>query len=114
MSVRITGDMLALDRKLVRRINRLATELGKAAPDQQLDLQVKIAEEFDQVRGHRVRCELVANLSAKRQIIVREAHKKAEESIDTAFTGLRTKLRRLRIRSLGKAGAADALRATGT
>ena len=114
MSVRITGDMLALDRKLVRRINRLATELSKAAPDQQLDLQVRIAEEFDQVRGHRVRCELVATLSAKRQVIVREAHKKAEESIDTAFSGLRTKLRRLRIRSLGKAGAADALRATGT
>ncbi len=114
MSVRITGDMLALDRKLVRRVNRLAEELTQSAPDQQLDLQVRLAEEFDQVRGHRVRCELVAILSAKRQIIVREAQKKAEESIDTAFSGLKTKLRRLRIRSLGKAGAPEGLRATGT
>ncbi|MBK1629875.1 hypothetical protein CKO31_03785 [Thiohalocapsa halophila] len=114
MSVRITGDTLALDRKLGRRINRLAADLTQAAPDQQLDLQVRLAEEFDQVKGHRVRCELVANLSAKRQIVVREAHKKAEEAIDTAFGGLRTKLRRLRIRSLGKAGAAGDLRATGT
>ncbi len=114
MSVRISGDMLALDRKLVRRINRLADTLSQSAPDQQLDLQVRIAEEFDQLRGHRVRCELVATLSAKRQIIVREAHKKAEDAIDTAFSGLKTKLRRMRIRSLGKAGAADAIRATGT
>lgn len=114
MSVRISGDMLALDRKLVRRINRLADTLTQSAPDQQLDLQVRIAEEFDQLRGHRVRCELVANLSAKRQIVVREAQKKAEDAIDTAFGGLKTKLRRMRIRSLGKQGAAEDLRATGT
>ncbi|MGD2020117.1 MAG: Fis family transcriptional regulator [Thiohalocapsa sp.] len=114
MSVRISGDTLALDRKLVRRVNRLAEDISQAAPDSQLDLQVRIAEEFDQLRGHRVRCELVATLSAKRQIIVREAHKKAEDAIDTAFGGLRIKLRRMRIRSLGKAGAGDGLRATGT
>jgi ribosome-associated translation inhibitor RaiA len=114
MSVRITGDTLALDRKLGRRINRLAADLTQSAPSQELDLQVRIAEEFDQVKGHRVRCELVATLSAKRQIMVREAHKKAEDAIDAAFSGLRTKLRRLRIRALGKAGAADDLRATGT
>ncbi|WP_295542638.1 HPF/RaiA family ribosome-associated protein [uncultured Thiohalocapsa sp.] len=114
MSVRITGDTLALDRKLNRRINRLAADLGQSAPDQPLDLQARIAEEFDQLRGHRVRCELVATLPGKRQIIVREAQKKAEDAIDAAFGGLRTKLRRLRIRSLSKAGAADDLRATGT
>ncbi len=114
MSVRITGDMLALDRKLVRRINRHADTLTQSAPDQQLDLKVRIAEEFDQLRGHRVRCELVANLSAKRQIVVREAQKKPEAAIDTAFAGLKTKVRRMRIRSLGEAGAADAMRATGT
>jgi hypothetical protein len=45
---------------------------------------------------------------------VREAQKKAEEAIDTAFGGLKTKLRRMRIRSLGKQGAAEDLRATGT
>jgi ribosome-associated translation inhibitor RaiA len=114
MSVRITGDTLALDRKLVRRINRHADTLTQAAPDQELELQARIAEEFDQLRGHRVRCELVATLSAKRQVVVREAHKKAEDAIDTAFAGLKTKLRRLRIRTLGKIGAADSLRATGT
>jgi ribosome-associated translation inhibitor RaiA len=114
MSVRITGDTLALDSKLVRRINQHADNLQSATPDQPLDLQVRIAEEFDQLRGHRVRCELVATLSAKRQIIVREAQKKAEQAIDTAFGGLKTKLRRQRIQSLGKEGAAQALRATGT
>jgi ribosome-associated translation inhibitor RaiA len=106
--------MLALDRKLVRRINKHADPLTQSAPDQQLDLQVRIAEEFDQLRGHRVRCELVATLSEKRQIIVREAHKKAEDAIDAVFSGLKIKLRRMRIRSLGKAGAPDGLRATGT
>ncbi|WP_058557103.1 HPF/RaiA family ribosome-associated protein [Thiohalocapsa sp. ML1] len=114
MSVRITGDTLALDSKLVRRINQHADNLQSATPDQPLDLQVRIAEEFDQLRGHRVRCELVATLSAKRQIIVREAQKKAEQAIDTAFAGLKTKLRRQRIQSLGREGAAQALRATGT
>lgn len=114
MSVRITGDTLALDRKLGRRINRLAADLTQSAPTEELDLQVRIAEEFDQVKGHRVRCELVATMSERRQIIVREAHKKAEDAIDAAFGGLKTKLRRLRIRALGKAGAADDLRATGT
>jgi ribosome-associated translation inhibitor RaiA len=114
MSVRISGDTLALDRKLVRRINKHADALNQSAPDQTLDLQVRIAEEFDQYKGHRVRCELIATLSAKRQIIVREAQKKAEEAIDTAFAGLKSKLRRHRIRSLGKQGAEEALRATGT
>jgi ribosome-associated translation inhibitor RaiA len=114
MSVRISGDTLALDRKLVRRINQHADALGQTAPEQTLELQVRIAEEFDQLKGHRVRVELVANLTARRQIIVREAQKKAEEAIDTAFAGLKTKLRRQRIRSLGKEGAAEALRATGT
>jgi ribosome-associated translation inhibitor RaiA len=114
MSVRITGDTLALDRKLIRRINRHADTLAQSAPDKQLDLQVRIAEEFDQLMGHRVRCELVATLSAKSQIVVREAHKKPEDAIDTAFGGLKVKLRRQRIRSLGKPPAADGLRATGT
>ncbi len=114
MSVRISGDTLALDRKLVRRINRHADALAQSAPGQALDLQVRIAEEFDQLRGHRVRCELVASLSPRRQIIVREAQKKAEESIDTAFSGLKTKLRRQRVRSLVKVDVEGALRATGT
>jgi ribosome-associated translation inhibitor RaiA len=118
MSVRISGDTLALDRKLVRRINRHADTLRQAMPNhspgQPLDLQVRIAEEFDQLRGHRVRCELIANLSPRRQIIVREAQKKAEEAIDTAFSGLKSKMKRHRIRAAIKPPTAEALRPTGT
>jgi ribosome-associated translation inhibitor RaiA len=114
MSVRISGDTLALDRKLVRRINRHADTLRQAAPEQALDLQVRIAEEFDQLRGHRVRCELLANLSPRRQVIVREAQKKAEDAIDTAFSGLKSKLKRQRIRSVIQPRAEEGLRATGT
>jgi ribosome-associated translation inhibitor RaiA len=114
MSVRISGDTLALDRKLVRRINRHADALVQSTPGQPLDIQVRIAEEFDQLRGHRVRCELIADLSPRRQIIVREAQKKAEESIDTAFAGLKTKLRRQRVRTIVKVEGDESLRATGT
>lgn len=114
MSVRITGDTLALDRKLIRRINGHADKLSPSASDQSLDLQVRIAEEFDELRGHRVRCELVATLSPRRQIVVREAHKKAEDAIDAAFSGLKLKLRRQRIRSAMPTEGADSLRATGT
>jgi ribosome-associated translation inhibitor RaiA len=114
MSVRISGDMLALDRKIVQRIKRHAEELEQSLPNRQVDIQAKIAEEFDQLHGHRVRCELVTASAERQQVIVREACKKAEEAIDTAFSGLKTKLRRLRTRSLGKQLQTSALRPTGT
>ena len=114
MSVRITGDTLALDRKIVARIQEHMDSLEQSLPNLQLDVQAKIAEEFDQLHGHRVRCELTSNSAERQQVIVREACKKAEEAIDTAFSGLKVKLRRLRSRGLSKLLKESALRPTGT
>ena len=114
MSVRISGDTLALDRKIVSRITGHAEALAQSFSTQQFEIQARIAEEFDQLKGHRVRFELVTTTPDRQQIIVREAQKKAEDAIDTAFAGLKPKLRRLRTRSLGKQVRESALRATGT
>ncbi|MGB5831796.1 MAG: HPF/RaiA family ribosome-associated protein [Thiohalocapsa sp.] len=114
MSVRISGDTLALDRKIVRRIERHANALEQSFPSQQFKIQARIAEEFDQLKGNRVRCELVTTTPDRQQIIVREAHKKAEDAIDIAFAGLKPKFRRLRTRTLGKQMKEHLLRATGT
>ena len=114
MSVRISGDTLALDRKIVRRIKRHADELEQSFATQQFEIQARISEEFDQMKGHRIRFELVTTTPDRQQIIVREAQKRAEDAIDTAFAGLKPKLRRLRTRSLGKQIKESALRATGT
>lgn len=114
MSVRISGDTLALDRKIVRRIERHTQALEQSFPSQPVEIQARIAEEFDQLKGHRVRCELVTTTPDRQQIIVREAQKRAEDAIDTAFAGLKPKLRRLRSRALGKQMKSHVLRATGT
>ncbi|KAA6184326.1 HPF/RaiA family ribosome-associated protein [Thiohalocapsa marina] len=114
MSVRISGDMLALDRKIKKRINQLAAALEARFPNQPLEIQARISEEFDQLHGHRVRCELLTVAQERQQVIVREARKQAEEAIDAAFAGLKTKLRRLRTRDLGKQLKQTMLHATGT
>ncbi|ESQ12884.1 MAG TPA: Fis family transcriptional regulator [Chromatiaceae bacterium] len=114
MSVRISGDTLALDRKIVRRIERHTQALEKSFPSQEFEICARIAEEFDSLKGHRVRCELVTTTPERQQVIVREAHKKPEDAIDSAFAGLKPKLRRLRSRSLGKHVREQLLRATGT
>lgn len=113
MSVRISGDLLALDKRLQRMIKTQAAAIQSSMPSQDISIQAKIAEEFDQLHGHRVRCELVATSAERQQVIVREAQKRPEEAIKAAFTGLKTKLRRLRIRRLVRMETAD-LRATGT
>jgi len=114
MSVRISGDTLALDRKIVRRIKRHVQGLEQSFPGRQFQIEARVAEEFDQLRGHRVRCELVVTTPDRQQVIVREAQKKAEDAIDTAFNGLKPKLRRMRTRSLEKQIKEQGLRATGT
>ncbi len=114
MSVSISGDMLALDRKIVRRIKRHAEALEQSFASQHFEIQARVAEEFDELKGHRVRCELITTTPDRQQVIVREAQKRAEDAIDMAFTGLKPKLRRLRTRSLGKQIKEHALRATGT
>lgn len=114
MTVRVTGDTLALDAKLTRRINDHATRLQQHQPDGELRIEARIAEEFDQLHGHRVRFELITLTAENQQIIVRDARKKAEEAIDQAFTSLKSKLRRLRLREITRQSKEGLLRPTGT
>jgi len=114
MSVRITGDMLALDKRLQRMIKSQVTAIEESFPKREFEIQARITEEFDQLHGHRVRCELVAISPERQQVIIREAQKKAEDAIKAAFTGLNQRLRRLRLRRFEKAPEAPNLRATGT
>lgn len=95
MSVRISGDFLALDKRIKRLINQQAQAIQSSFPGRDYEIGARIAEEFDQLNGHRVRFELVVTSPERQQIIVREAQKKAEESIKSAFTSLKSKLRRL-------------------
>jgi ribosome-associated translation inhibitor RaiA len=95
MSVRISGDFLALDNRIKHLINQQAQAIQASFPDRDYEIGARIAEEFDQLNGHRVRFELVVTSPERQQIIVREARKKADESIKSAFTSLKPKLRRL-------------------
>jgi ribosome-associated translation inhibitor RaiA len=95
MSVRISGDFLALDNRIKRLINQQVQAIQASFPGRDYEIQARIAEEFDQLNGHRVRFELRVTSPERQQIIVREAQKKAEESISTAFSSLKSKLRRL-------------------
>lgn len=114
MSVRITGDMLALDKRVQRMIKREAETIEQSFPKREFDIQARVTEEFDQLNGHRVRCELVTTSPEHQQVIVREAQKKVDEAVRAAFAGLKPKLRRVRVRRFEKVASADGLRATGT
>ena len=113
MSVRISGDTLALDKQLRRLIEQQTAAIRQRFPNRTVEVAARIAEEFDPLHGHRVRCELVAAADGQ-QIVLREAHKKPEDAIKAAFAGLKSQLRRLRLKHLGKLMTAPDLRATGT
>ncbi len=114
MSVKLTGDTLALDRKIRGTIEELATQLRSRFPSQAIDMTARIAEEFDQLNGHRVRFELIASLTDRQQIIVREARKSAEDAMASAFRGLKGKLRRISLRACMPRAAAQTLQVAGT
>ncbi|NEX15716.1 MAG: Fis family transcriptional regulator [Halochromatium sp.] len=84
-----------MDKRIKRLINQQAQAIQSSFPGRDYEIGARIAEEFDQLNGHRVRFELVVTSPERQQIIVREAQKKAEESIKSAFTSLKSKLRRL-------------------
>jgi hypothetical protein len=99
-NLHIGGDMLALDRALRRLIVTEALQLQERFPDQTADLRIRIVEEFDPVRGHQVRCEVVASLADRRQVIVREFRKEPRAAIIETFAAAKVQLRRLRRRSV--------------
>ncbi|EXJ13729.1 HPF/RaiA family ribosome-associated protein [Imhoffiella purpurea] len=96
MPIKIGGDTLALDADIRRQIELEVKKLADRFPDEQLDAHVTIQEEFDPMHGHRVRCELSARLCSGRQVVVRDARKKASEAIQEVFTAARRSVRRLR------------------
>jgi hypothetical protein len=113
-NLHIGGDMLALDRALRRLIVNETSELRERFPDQTVDLRVRICEEFDPVRGHKTRCEVVASLVDRRQVVVREFRKEPRQAITETFAAAKVQLRRLRRRSvLPMAPAGTTLSAAG-
>jgi ribosome-associated translation inhibitor RaiA len=99
-NLHIAGDTLALDRTLRRLIVVETRQLQERFPDQTVDLRVRICEEFDQTRGHQVRCEVVAALPNRRQVVVREFRKEPRHAITEVFAATKVQLRRLRRRSI--------------
>jgi ribosome-associated translation inhibitor RaiA len=106
-AVLISGDTLALDPEIRGRIFAEAQRLKQRYPTMPVTLRIGISEEFDQARGHRIRCELAADLPGK-QVMVREAHKEPAAAIAAVFTAAKRQLRR--IRSLGPAQDGSASR----
>lgn len=96
MHMKIGGDTLALDADIRRQIEAEAQKFAARFPDGQIDAQVTIQEEFDQLHGHRVRCELSAKVGSGRQVVVRDARKTASEAIREVFNAAGLKVRRLR------------------
>jgi ribosome-associated translation inhibitor RaiA len=76
-----------------------AARLRGRHPEEHLGLQVRIMEEFDQLHGHRTRCEIAVSLGERRQVVVREARKQWQEAIAQAFGTAQRQLRRLRHRA---------------
>lgn len=97
MRVQITGDTLALDADIRRQIESEAENLAAHVPGGPVVTRARICEEFDPVHGHRVRCELLADLRG-RQVVVREARKDAAEAISKVFEAALRSARRVRRR----------------
>lgn len=96
MCLKIGGDTLALDADIRHQIEAETQKLADRFPDETFDLQCSIQEEFDQLHGHRVRCELSAKLGSGRQMVARDARKSASEAISEVFSTTRRNIRRLR------------------
>jgi ribosome-associated translation inhibitor RaiA len=107
-NLHIGGDTLALDSALRRLIITEARAIQDRFPDQTVALRVRIGEEFDPAKGHQVRCEVVASLAERRQLVVREFRKHPREAIIEAFASAKSQIRRLRRRSILPAAASVA------
>lgn len=104
MPITISGDTLALDKAIRRQIENEAQRLAERFPDERIETRARITEEFDPIHGHRIRCELRADLGRGRQLVIREARKDAAEAIHEVFVAARRNLRQLRRRVMGQLG----------
>ncbi len=96
MVLKISGDMLALDAAIRHQIETETRKLMERFPDELIEPQFHIQEEFDPLRGHRVCCELSAKLGSGQQMVMREARKSPQEAIAEVFQAAHQTLRRLR------------------
>ena len=103
-AVLLSGDTLALDPAIRSHIDAEADRLVRRHPSLPLTLRIAIGEELDPRKGHRVRCELAADLPG-RKLVVREARRDAAAAIAAAFGVARKQLRK--IRSQGQRVAGD-------
>jgi ribosome-associated translation inhibitor RaiA len=114
-AILITGDTLALDPAIRKLIDEEAALLKQRYPTTPVALSIAIGEEFDQVSGHRVRCELAADLPDRRQLMVRDAHKEASAAVRAVFATARRQLRRITARRKRRDGRAGGeVQPTGT
>jgi len=97
MEISITGDALILQTSIRERIEADAHSFANRFNNKPTKIEVKLEEEFDQVRGHRIRCGLSTSLGDRRQILVRESRKKPEDAIAAAFTAAKRTVRRLAV-----------------
>lgn len=104
MPITISGDTLALDKAIRRQIESEAQRLAERFPEEQIETRARISEEFDPLHGHRVRCELRADLGRGRQLVVRDARKDAAEAIREVFGAARRNVRQLRRRMMTPLG----------
>ncbi len=100
MILKLGGDTLALDADIRRQVESEAQQLADRFPGERIEIQVTVQEEFDQLNGHRVRCELSAKLASCHQVLVRDAGKNASEVIHEVFVGARRNVRRVRRQTL--------------
>jgi len=100
-AIHISGDTLALDPKIRKHIATEAERLRQRYPTTSVVLRIGINEEFDPARGHRVRCELAAEVAGRGLFMVRDAQKEAFAAISAAFTSARKHVRRLATRTPG-------------
>ncbi|QIK37092.1 Fis family transcriptional regulator [Caldichromatium japonicum] len=96
MVLKIGGDMLALDAAIRQQIEKEGSKLMERFSDELSEAQFNIQEEFDPLRGHRVRCELSAKLGSGQQMVMRETRKLPNEAITGVFDAAHQALRRLR------------------
>ena len=100
MPIHISGDTLALDKKIRMEIENEARRFEERfSGTTAIEARARITEEFDSLHGHRVRCEFRADLGGGRQIVVREARKDPFEAIREAFGTARRNLRKIRRRT---------------
>ena len=99
VDLKISGDTLALAPEVREGIKTQADQLNRRYPGAAIRLGVEILETFDPATGHRIRCELSAEIRGRRTLLVRESQKEASGAVRAAFRTARRQLARPTVRN---------------